>query len=239
MRLRSLLASAALAATMGIGSIAMMAGPASAAVVNQPVQCKFKQQCNPKCNDFRGDFRNDCGTCYPVVTTPRELNRLWVENTTGETVTVTIGGKYYWVELNGYPRDYPQGDVITVLPGESISVAWYKHTGDHWWTWTGQERCITPPRPVTCITTGHDWNTRQDATTTDSNRPCDPPQPCTEGIHLSTDFQGNGGDCLPCFPPVTTRVTLPCPVTSDPVPCKTPVLPCKNGGKGDQRSLLS
>jgi hypothetical protein len=112
------------------------------------------QQCGGKFDPLTADV-----TCTPVtscstaVTTPQESNYSWVENTTGETVTVTLDGKYFWVQTrtgNG-PVTYlgPTTTTVTLAPGESISVAWRNGSGEHSWCWTGCCTTVTAnPCPV-------------------------------------------------------------------------------------------
>jgi hypothetical protein len=149
------------------------------------------------------------GCCSPV-TTPWEPNYSWVTNTTGQTVTVTLYGKYFWVQTrdHGYvDRLGPTTTKLTLLPGEQISVAWYRNTGPHSWCWTGCERCVT--------TTG---------------------DPCGNFPGVSTDSYTYGGQnsCVPCktdpnpcqtVNPQPCRTTDPTPPCNTPDPCKTPS-PC-------------
>jgi hypothetical protein len=129
--LRKLLVSTAIT----VGSLALFAGTASAATLCHPhgQQQHYRQ---PPVTT-----QSWCTTVY----TPQEPNYSWVENTTGETVTVTLDGNYFWVQTrNGSgPVSYlgPHTTTVTLTPGESISVAWHQGTGEHSWCWTG---CCTP-----------------------------------------------------------------------------------------------
>jgi hypothetical protein len=120
-------------------------------------------------------------SCSTTVATPVELNfPSWVENTTGETVTVTLYGKYYWIQTkdgSGPVSYWPTSTTtITLAPGESISVAWRLNSGEHSWCWTG---CCTTVKvnPCPCVS---------------PQPPCDP---------HTTGYTGHGK--LPC--PVTPK----------------------------------
>lgn len=141
MKLRRLLVPAAVIA----GSLAIFAGTASAAVTCVPSHGHGQQ------NTWQ-DSRTQpwCVT----VQTPQEPNYSWVQNTTGETVTVTLSGNYWWVQTrDGSDVTYlgPKTTTVTLAPGESISVAWRSSTGEHSWCWTGECAAtvsisrVTPP----------------------------------------------------------------------------------------------
>jgi hypothetical protein len=187
MRLRSLLASAAAGAALIAGALTI--APAAAfASTNMPPsggpQCQ--QTCTPP----------DGGThCHPVAT-PGELNLSWVTNNTGETVTVTLTGKYYWIQTSDPKNYYPVTTTEVILaPGESISVAWHWNTGPHSWCWTGKDICVTAAVP------------------------CSDPHG-----YLATDSWGGNPytSCLPCkAPPVPCKIRVPDPCKDQaPLPCK-------------------
>jgi hypothetical protein len=128
MKLRRLL----VPATVIAGSLAIFAGTASAATL-----------CRPHQQHYRPPVVTTRSWC-PAVYTPAEPDYTWVQNTTGETVTVTLSGDYFWVQTrDGSGVSYlgPETSRVTLAPGESISVAWHPGTGEHSWRWTG---CCAP-----------------------------------------------------------------------------------------------
>jgi hypothetical protein len=162
----------------------------------------------------RDDMSNgDQHGCCSPVTTPWEPDYSWVTNTTGQTVTVTLDGRYFWVQTrdNGKVRYLgPQTRVVTLTPWEEISVAWYRNSGPHSWCWTGCEQCVT--------------------TTSD---------PCGNFPGVTDSYTyGQQDSCVPCKtdpnpcktvnpqPCRTTDPTPPCKTDPIPSPCKTH-LPCK------------
>jgi hypothetical protein len=163
----------------------------------------------------RDDMGDQHGCCSPV-TTPWEPNYSWVTNTTGQAVTVTLYGKYYWVQTRDHghvDRLGPTTTKLTLLPGEQISVAWYRNSGPHSWCWTGCEQCVT--------------------TTSD---------PCGNFPGVTDSYTyGQQDSCVPCKtdpnpcktvnpqPCRTTDPTPPCQ-TVKPKPCQTPD-PCQTHHK--------
>lgn len=159
--------------------------------------CQCQGQYTPGRDSYgRGNSCQQCGTggkfdpltadvtCTPVtscstaVTTPQESNYSWVENTTGETVTVTLDGKYFWVQTrtgNG-PVTYlgPTTTTVTLAPGESISVAWRNGSGEHSWCWTGCCTTVTA-NPCPVVTPPGDPRTTG---WTQPKQPCRTHQPC-------------------------------------------------------------
>jgi hypothetical protein len=127
----------------------------------------WNNNCDPKgCDGNWGTYRDGHGSwnqqqwnnnCDPPVTfcrdgvvTPPIQNLVYVTNTTGETVTVTLDGTYYWVQTKtGGHTDYlgPTTTTVTLTAGESISLAWHTNTGQHSWHWAG--------RNCTCNNHGH------------------------------------------------------------------------------------
>jgi hypothetical protein len=171
MKLRRLLVPTAVIA----GSLAFFAGTASAATLCHP----HGQQHYPVVT-----AQSRCIT----VTTPQEPNYSWVENTTGETVTVTLDGKYFWVQTktgNG-PVTYlgPTTTTVTLAPGESISVAWRNGSGEHSWCWTG---CCTTVSPCPVVMPPCDPHTTG---WTQPKQPCRQDRnPChRDGRHLTGVF---------------------------------------------------
>jgi hypothetical protein len=171
MKFRRLLVPAAVIA----GSLAIFAGTASAATLRHP---QYQQG-----SYSRHDDR--IPACIPVLT-PQEPNYSWVQNTTGETVTVTLDGNYYWVQTrtgNG-PVTYlgPKTMTVTLAPGEEISVAWRSASGEHSWCWTG---CCTTVAAVPCpVVTTPPCNPRT-IVYTPPKQPCRHQDPCTGGRHLT------------------------------------------------------
>lgn len=249
MRLRSLLASAAVVATMGIGSIAMMAGPASAAPLNGNVQC-FEQQCNqpPKCpggimNGNGGRQQDSKGCCAETITFDFAPNvgasdGTWLLETSGPALhngeTVTYNGGTWTVQQWVTPPDLRakgslgKGDYfILVKGGVTLSGSLSENPRT---AWISGEQCIPQPRPC-----DRNWNQQNDPNwASDSHRCGFNPDPCiTDGWNQWKNSEGTWGDSHCTDPRPVGCVTgehntyTDSPITDsnnskcDPQPCNT------------------
>jgi hypothetical protein len=242
MRLRSLLAGAALAGSLGIGGIAMMAAPASAAVVVQPGShnncpltkygdCgQMPQQCGGIRNDSsQQNWDNSKNCCNQEITFRFAPNKNTPPGTKGTWLLETAGPALYTGEALTYDGGtwIVKGWVTPPDPKATGSLG----AGDYFTLFQGSTELSGPfGGPQTA------W-TQQTCTPVTVTNPCPcNTDPCNthHGTLTLESYQGrdNGNPCgiqlpKPCKPVIVK--TDPCPVLKAD-PCKFPVLnadPCK------------
>jgi hypothetical protein len=248
MRLRSLLAGAAIAGTLGIGTIAMTAGTASASVVDQQPSSNFcpltsHGDCGqqPKCEtggqlgfqaDAQYDNRNS-SCCDEEITFSFAPSRgrhegTWLLEVSGPPLyngeVITYDGTPWVVE--GWEA-HGNGTLGFGKPYFTLFQGWKELTGGFWenpqTAWIDKD-CVVSTNPCD----PHGFTTESYSSYGgygNDNSKCDP---CgNQHPGFTTDSQGIlGGDnhgqpsCTPCPPPVRI-VTDPCPPVT--APCKPPV----------------